>query len=83
MSNKVTPSGLLCLKCGNNTITWRYMGIQKKMYHKMMLYCPVCKKDTKHIELKNMDEFIASLNFKDEETLTEDEKKILQLIKKE
>ena len=82
MSNKVAKSDLLCLRCGNVFPTWNYMGTQRKMFQKKVLHCPICKKDTKHVELQNIDAYIASLEFKDIETLTEQEKIIYQLIKK-
>ena len=82
MSNKVARSDLMCLKCGNNLPTWNYMGTQRKMYKKMVLYCPECKKETKHVELQNIDTYISSLEFKDQTTLTKEEMKIYQLIKK-
>lgn len=82
MSNRVAKSDLMCLQCGNTIPTWNYMGTQRKMYQKKVLYCPNCHKSTKHIELQDIDVFIASLEFKDPETLTDEEKKIYKLIKK-
>lgn len=82
MSNKVTKSDLLCLKCGNYFPTWNYMGIQRKMYKKKEIYCPNCKKKTKHIELQDIDTYIASLEFIDNKELTDEEKRIHKLIKK-
>ena len=82
MSNKVANSDLLCLRCGNVLPTWNYMGTQRKMYQTKVLYCPKCRTRTNHIELQNIDMYIASLDFKDPETLTDQEKKIYRLIKK-
>ncbi len=82
MSNKLAKSDLMCLQCGNFVPTWNYMGTQRKMFQRKSLYCPNCKKTTVHIELQNIDIYIASLEFKDPEMLTEEEKKIYKLIKK-
>ena len=82
MSNKVAKSDLMCLRCGNIIPTWNYMGTPRKMFQKKMFYCPKCLKNTKHIELQNIDTYIASLEFKDPETMTEQEKDIYKLIKK-
>ena len=82
MSNKVARSDLLCLVCGNYIPMWNYMGTQRKMYQVKVLYCQNCKKPTKHIELHNIDEYRASLEFRDEDSLTEQEKNIYKLIKK-
>ena len=82
MSNKVANSDFMCLKCGNILPMWEYMGTQRRKYQRKVLYCPICHTYTKHVELQNADKLIASLSFKDESTLTDDERMIYQLIKK-
>ena len=82
MSNKVAKSDLMCLSCGSIIPTWNYMGTQRKMFQTKVFYCQNCRKHTKHVELQNIDTYIASLEFKDPETLTEQEMKIYKLIKK-
>ncbi|MBQ9019562.1 MAG: hypothetical protein IJ097_04570 [Bacilli bacterium] len=80
MNKKVTPTSLICPECGNISKIWRSTNKQKEMYHKKKLYCVICKKEINHIELKDIDFFIAGLKFKEE--LTEEEIKIKTLIKK-
>ena len=80
--NKIpaVQTSLICPECGNITSIWRRTGRQKELYHKKKFFCPMCQKELNHIELKNIDFFIASLNFKD--NLTEEEKYIKSLVKK-
>ena len=71
---------LICPECGNKTTIFRKQSKQKEYLHRKSLYCYRCKKETNHIEVRNLDALIASLNFKD--TLTEDEERVVQLVKK-
>ena len=82
MSNKVTKSDLMCLRCGNIIPTWNYMGTQRKMFQTKYLYCPMCKKVTNHIEAKDLEKLLFILDNITEEEKTEDEKKVYQLLRK-
>ena len=82
MNKKVAKSDLMCLKCGEYFPTWKDKGTQRKMFERKVLYCPKCCKNTNHVELQNIDLYKASLEFIEENTLTEEEKEIYQLIKK-
>ena len=82
MNKKVAKSDLICLQCGEYFPTWKDSGTQRKMYERKVLYCPKCQKNTTHVELQNIDVYIASLKFREESTLTDEEKEIYRLIKK-
>ena len=80
MNKSTVQTSLICPECGNIFQIWRKTNKQKELFHKKKLFCIVCHKEVNHIELKNIDLFLASLEFKNE--LTEEEKKIKTLIKK-
>ena len=80
MNKNTTQTAIICPECGNVSNLWRKTNKQKELYHKKKFFCPICKKELNHIELKDIDFFLASLNFKEE--LTEEEIKIKTLIKK-
>jgi len=80
MNNKVVQTSLICPECGNVFKIWRKIHKQKELFHKKRLFCVFCNKEVNHIELKNIDIFLANLEYKD--NLTEEEIKIKTLIKK-
>ena len=82
MSNKVAQTSLICPECGNIFKIWRLKCHQRNLYHKKNLFCVKCNKETNHIELKDIDLYLSSLEFKNEEDFTEEEKEVWQLIKK-
>lgn len=77
---RTIQTSIICPECGNISKLWRRPGKQKELYHKKKFFCPICKKEINHIEIKDADLFLASLNFKTE--LTEEEKYIKTLVKK-
>lgn len=69
---------LICSTCGYIQTIQRNNGRLKKELHIKDLYCPMCKKDTKFIELVDKDKFYNKLIRKD--CLSELEKLVLNLI---
>ena len=57
-------SDLICSSCGNILSIVRAECEQKKLYHIEDYWCPVCKKITRHIELKELDKLKAVLQYK-------------------
>ena len=55
-------SDLMCLDCGNVFPIRRMILHQKKEGHIKDLYCPTCKMETKHFELKDKDKFLWKYN---------------------
>lgn len=51
-------SDLMCLDCGSVFPIRRKTLHQKKEGHIKDLYCPTCKTETKHFELKDKDKFL-------------------------
>ena len=46
-----------CINCGNAGIpVWRNRGHQHKDQHRKKMYCPHCKADINHIEIKTYEE---------------------------
>lgn len=80
--NKGAITTLLCPECGSTFPISRRLGKQKKLYHRKKLYCVTCKKETNQIEIKDIDMFLGELSFINENELTEEEKKVIQLVKK-
>ena len=74
-------SDLICSECGNLFRIPRHADKLKEKYHIKDIYCPVCKKVTKHVEVKNLDVVKKELEFKDE--LTETEQLVYNLIHKD
>lgn len=58
----------------------RKKGVQKKVYHKKVLWCPVCQKRINHIELRNKDILEKELEFKTNKS--EEDAFVYTLIKK-
>ena len=80
--NKGAPTTLLCPECGSTFPIRRKQGKQKKKFHHKKLYCIKCKKETNQIEIKDIDKFLGTLSFLVEDELTEEEKTVIQLVKK-
>ncbi len=79
---KTIKTDLICSECGNIFPISRKANKQKKELHIKDLYCPSCKKQTKHFEMKNGDIYIKKISGKEESDRNEEEKMILRLIKK-
>ena len=79
---KTVKTDLICSECGYIFPIFRKANKQKKELHIKDLYCPLCKKDTKHLEMKNGDIYLMKIGEKKESDRNEEEKKILRLIKK-
>ena len=79
---KTVQTDLICPDCGNTFTIMRKENKQKKEFHKKWLYCPSCKKETDHIEVRNMDILLKRIEFKDKTERTAEEAKILKLVNK-
>lgn len=79
--NKTIQTDLLCPECGNIFPIQRKKSKQKKVLHRKWLYCPICKKETNHIEVKNLEILFDKILQKEENQRTEEEQKVLKLIK--
>ena len=55
---KTTSTDLVCLKCGNITTIYRNSKHLRNIGHIKDLYCYKCKCNTKHYEVKDIDEFM-------------------------
>ena len=82
MNNKIVRTDLICPDCGNVFTIQRRRIKQKKLYHRKWLYCPICQKDTNHIEVKDLDILIEKIARKDTRIRTEDEQKVYKLLKR-
>ena len=80
--NKTIKTDLICPECGNILSIHRKESKQKKPFHRKLLYCPICKKNINHIEIKDWDILIETLKRKEESLMTEDEQKVYRLLKK-
>ena len=80
--SKMVPTELICSKCGNVFRIMRRVSRQKELFHKKDLYCYICKKKTKHIEVKNLELFLAEIEFSDQNYISKEKQKVYQLIKK-
>ena len=80
MNRKTNPTNLICPECGNIFTIWRLQG--RKIFHIKDLYCYNCEKVTKHIEVKDIGLFKATIENTPEEQRTEQQKEIYALIKK-
>lgn len=76
----IVQTAIVCPECGNVSMLWRKAGKQKEIYHKKSFFCIICKRRINHIEVKDIDMFLASLNFKEE--LSDEERLIKMLVKK-
>lgn len=71
---------LICPQCYNIFSIRRQESNQRKLYHLKDIYCPMCKKVTHHVEVKNKDILERELEFKP--VRTKEEEQAYQLIKK-
>ena len=79
---KTIETTLICPDCGNSFPIRRKSGKQKELCHRKKLYCYICKKETNQVEARDLDSLLASLIFVDGNRYTNEEKEIMQLIKK-
>lgn len=55
----VVMSDFYCLQCGNRGIPLpRSKGHRREKFHRKKLYCPHCKTDVNHAEVKNYTEVL-------------------------
>ena len=73
---------LVCPECGTIFPMMRKVGKQKDVSHRKWLYCYVCKKETNHVEGRDLDSIIARAGIIGEENLSRKEKEVYQYIKK-
>jgi uncharacterized protein CbrC (UPF0167 family) len=52
MYRKTFISEMICVDCGQASPIPRQKGRLRKQNHVKDMYCPFCKKDTKHVEKK-------------------------------
>ena len=78
---KTVSTDLICPECGNVFTIMRRTSRQKKYYHHKQLYCPICKRKTNHIEMKNYDILIEKIETKNDNQRTEEEQKIYKLLR--
>ena len=81
MKIKTVLSNLICPECGNVFIIPRIKSSKRSIFHRKWLYCYICKKETNHIEIPDLDKYISEIEFKKENNRNEDEQKIYCLIK--
>lgn len=81
--NRNVTSNYICLECGNIFPLMRDLGAQKQLYHRRRLYCVNCKKNTIHLEVRDIDRLKAELEFINKEQMTKDEYRVYKLLKKE
>jgi len=79
---KVVPTDLICPDCGNVFTIMRKESKQKKEFHRKWLYCPKCHKKSNHIEVRDLDIMLRKIEQKEKSEYTEDDKKVLKLVKK-
>ena len=82
MSSKTTTSTLVCPTCGNSFPIMRRASMQRGKFHRKIMYCPKCKKETNHIEAMEIDKLMALLEFKEESDMSENEYRVYKLLKK-
>lgn len=57
MRNNYETHDFYCLNCGQKALPlMRERGHKHKQYHRKRLYCPYCRKDCNHIEIRSYDE---------------------------
>ena len=55
---KTSPSRFFCTKCGNEGIPiLRKKGQLRSKGHLKKLYCPYCKEEVNHVEIREIDEY--------------------------
>ena len=79
---KTIKTYLICPECGNIFPIIRKESKQKKAFHRKYLYCPVCKKTTNQLEMKEYDKLLEMIDRKEDTSMTEDEKKVYKLLRK-
>lgn len=80
--NKVVQTILVCPECGNKFPIMRKVTNQRKLFHIKDLYCPFCRKITKHIEGKDLDLLLSKIENTPEEERKTEESFIYQLVKR-
>lgn len=59
-------SSLVCLECGNIFIIPRKKEKHRGNGHIKDIWCPICKKVSKHYEILDIDSFLYNLEYEDE-----------------
>ena len=79
MKCKTVRSDLLCSECGNVFPISRTIKGQRPRYHIKTIYCPICKRSTDHIEVKDLDLLLAQISMTPEKERTENQQKVYTL----
>ena len=79
---KTIQTTLICPECGTRFPIMRRLGKQKEQFHRKWLYCYRCKKETNHIEGRDIDSLIAQMDLLGEREFNKQEKEIYHLVKK-
>ena len=66
MNKKTIKTDLICPECGNVFPIMRKQNKQKKTFHRKWLFCPICKKETNHIEAKELDLLLEQISLKED-----------------
>ena len=82
MNSKAFQTNLICPECGNVFQIMRKISKPKEKFHRKKVYCYICQKETNHIEVRDLDRWLAEATFKGEESLKGEEKEVFQLVKK-
>lgn len=75
---EIISTYLICLMCGEITTIQRVKNKQKQKNHIKDMYCPICKKDSKYIELK--DKNIYYIKLKEKKNKSELDEYVLKLL---
>ena len=65
---KIVKTDMICSVCGEVLSIQRKIGRQKKSGHIKDLWCPICEKRRKFIELKDKDIYYYKLLYKNNKT---------------
>ena len=59
---------LMCPECGNIQVIYRFYYHHKKAFHIKDMWCPICQKEVKFIELKDRDILYFRLLYKEDKS---------------
>jgi hypothetical protein len=82
MIKQTISTNLICPDCGNIFPIQRKQNKQKTLFHRKKFFCYKCKKETNHIELKDIDSLMYILENTPDEKKTEDQQKVYSLLKR-
>ena len=53
---RIESHDFYCLKCGRENIPiFRNVGFKRERFHRKRLYCPFCKEEVNHLEIRSFD----------------------------